>query len=112
MHCQENAFVLHPDRRHMFLPEGAEMHGREHPYISILRSQLANRHINRRDFLRLATLLGLSAAAAYRYAGSAAFAQAASDLPKGGTLRIGMHVYPLKSPHQGEVVEASNVFRG
>ena len=40
-----------------------------HPYVNVLYEQLENRRIGRRDFLRTATLLGLSASAAYAIAG-------------------------------------------
>ena len=77
----------------------------EHPYIRTLERQLAERVIDRREFLRTATLLGMSAGAAYALAGSfpgepwvrPALAQGA--LPRGGTFRIGMRCQDLKSPH-------------
>ena len=63
-----------------------------HPYIPELKAQLTERRIDRREFLRTATLLGLSAASAYAFAGvKPAAAEAA--LPKGGTLKLG-HALP------------------
>ena len=42
---------------------------REHNYIPILKRELVERQIGRREFLRTATLLGMSAPAAYAVAG-------------------------------------------
>jgi peptide/nickel transport system substrate-binding protein len=89
---------------------------REHPYIPTLKRQLAERTLDRREFLRTATLLGMSAGAAYAFAGKvtgerlvpAAEAQA---LPKGGTLRLGMRCQDLKSPHTYSWIESANSAR-
>lgn len=86
---------------------------REHVYIPKLRELLATGGIDRREFLRTATLLGLSATAAYAFAGKvdprAALAQTA--LPKGGRIRIGMRVHEIKDPMTVSWVEASNLVR-
>ncbi|HXQ65385.1 MAG TPA: ABC transporter substrate-binding protein [Alphaproteobacteria bacterium] len=90
---------------------------REHAYIPVLKQQLAERRIDRREFLRSATLLGMSAAAAYAFAGKlaggdfAAPAAAQADMPKGGVIRIGMRCQDLKSPHTYSWVESSNAAR-
>ncbi|HWC01958.1 MAG TPA: ABC transporter substrate-binding protein [Methylomirabilota bacterium] len=89
---------------------------REHPYIPTLKRQLAERTLDRREFLRTATLLGMSAGAAYAFAGKvtgerlvpSAEAQA---LPKGGTLRLGMRCQDLKSPHTYSWIESANSAR-
>jgi peptide/nickel transport system substrate-binding protein len=79
---------------------------REHRYMSQLRQQLIDGRCSRREFLRTATLLGLSAASAYSFANQVVRikgARAASDeLPKGGTLKISMAVQELKDPHTYE----------
>jgi peptide/nickel transport system substrate-binding protein len=89
---------------------------REHPSIPILKRQLAEGQIDRREFLRYATLLGLSAPAAYaavraitgeRLVGEAR----AQAMPKGGTLRIGMRVQDVKDPHTFSWVQRSNTVR-
>ena len=49
---------------------------REHSYIPILKRELAERRIDRREFLRTATLLGMAAPAAYALAGTAMPARA------------------------------------
>jgi peptide/nickel transport system substrate-binding protein len=84
-----------------------------HSYIPTLALQLEKGEISRRDFLRKSTLLGLSAGAAYAMAGlpaplSRALAQ---DMPKGGSLRIGMRCMEIKDPHTIDFAEKSNVIR-
>jgi peptide/nickel transport system substrate-binding protein len=90
---------------------------REHPSIPTLKRQLAEGQIDRREFLRYATLLGLSAPAAYaavraitgeRLVGEA---RAQGTVPKGGTLRIGMRCQDVKDPHTFSWVERSNTVR-
>jgi peptide/nickel transport system substrate-binding protein len=90
---------------------------REHKYIAVLKQKLAERQIDRREFLRSATLLGMSAAAAYAFAGkldggpAVAPARAQGGMPKGGTIRIGMRCQDLKSPHTYSWVESANAAR-
>jgi peptide/nickel transport system substrate-binding protein len=87
---------------------------KQHPYLPELQRQLAERRIDRREFLRTATLLGMSAGAAYAFAGKVdggpfvASARAQGALPKGGALKIGMRCQELKSPHTYSWVEGSN----
>jgi peptide/nickel transport system substrate-binding protein len=88
----------------------------EHVLIPTLKRQLADGLIDRREFLRYAALLGMSATAAYtfvrRVTGEPLVAPAAAQgLPKGGTLRIGMRCQDLKSPHTYSWVESANVAR-
>ncbi len=65
---------------------------RENRHIPKLQEQFAEGKINRREFLRYSTLLGMSATAAYAFVGKvtgqnfAAPAQA-EEIPKGGTMR-------------------------
>jgi peptide/nickel transport system substrate-binding protein len=89
----------------------------EHPAIPTLKRQLAEGQLDRREFLRYATLLGLSAPAAYaavraitgeRLVGEA---RAQGAPPKGGTLRIGMRCQDVKDPHTFSWVERSNTVR-
>lgn len=76
---------------------------REHPYIATLKENLVERKIDRREFLRTSTLLGLSATAAYgflgRVTGQSFVRPARADMPKGGKLRIGQRILDLSSPH-------------
>lgn len=85
---------------------------KEHAYIATLKAQLAGGKLDRREFLRSATLLGLSAGAAYAFAGLAAPTEAAAaELPKGGNVRIAMRMLDVSSPHTYSWVEPSNVAR-
>ena len=88
---------------------------REHSYIPALKRELAECRIDRREFLRTATLLGMTAPAAYALAGALsgdasliAPARAQGAMPKGGTIRIGMRCQDLKSPHTYSWVDSSN----
>jgi peptide/nickel transport system substrate-binding protein len=81
---------------------------REHPYVPELKRQLADRKIDRREFLRTATLLGVSATTAYQWAGGVAPARAQGAMPKGGSLRISMRCQELKSPHTYSWIEGAN----
>lgn len=72
--------------------------------IDFVKSQFAEGRIDRREFLRYATLLGLSAPAAYAFAGKVAGegfmpTARAETMPKGGTLRLGNRVKDIKNPH-------------
>ncbi|MBI1776480.1 MAG: ABC transporter substrate-binding protein [Proteobacteria bacterium] len=86
----------------------------EHPYIPKLKQLFAEGGCDRREFLRTATLLGVSATAAYAFVGkvtgeSVAFAQAA--LPKGGTARISVRIRQFESAHKANFVPPSNCVR-
>jgi peptide/nickel transport system substrate-binding protein len=89
----------------------------EHVLVPTLKRQLAERQIDRREFVRYATLLGMAAPAAYAFVakvtGAPLVAPAAAQgtLPKGGTLRIAMRCQDLKSPHTYSWVESSNSAR-
>ncbi len=90
---------------------------REHAYLPVLKRQLVERRIDRREFLRTATLLGMSATAAYAFVGRVTGerlvpeAAAQGAMPRGGTLRVGMRCQDLKSPHTYSWVESSNSAR-
>ena len=75
----------------------------ENPHISTLKEQLAEGRIDRREFLRFATLLGLSAPAAYAFAGKvtgqSVVAPAKAQLPQGGVVKVGMRVHEIVHPH-------------
>lgn len=83
--------------------------GGPHSYVDTLKRLLAERRIGRRAFLRNATLLGLSAAAAYgvveRLSGGAPLQAARVPLPRGGTLRVAMRVPDLSHPHRYAWIE-------
>ena len=75
---------------------------KSHSHLDTLKADLAGGRISRREFVRYAALLGMSAGAAYASVGLVPgltpFARAA-EMPKGGTLRIGSRVKDIKSPH-------------
>jgi len=76
---------------------------REHSYIPRLQAQLIEGKIDRREFLRTATLLGLSAGAAYAFVGKVtgegAVPEARAALPQGGSIKVGMPVQEVTHPH-------------
>ncbi|MFQ5783250.1 MAG: ABC transporter substrate-binding protein [Alphaproteobacteria bacterium] len=76
---------------------------KEHSYIPTLKQNFAEGKVDRREFLRTATLLGMSAGAAYAFVGKVtgeSFVHSArAAMPKGGKLRIALRVKPIKNPH-------------
>jgi peptide/nickel transport system substrate-binding protein len=87
----------------------------EHSWIPKLKQLFAEGRLDRREFLRTTTLLGLSAGAAYAFAGritgDAAVTSARAAMPQGGHLRIGMRVHDIKDAHVVSWTEASNLAR-
>ena len=79
------------------------MDEKTHPYVDTLKQDLADGRIDRRDFLRHATLLGLTASTAYAFVGKVtghgAAGPARAAMPKGGTLTLGGRVKEVKQPH-------------
>jgi len=89
---------------------------REHYYIPKLKEQLVEGKLDRREFLRYATLLGLSAPAAYAFAGKVTGEDfvpvaRAQGLPQGGNLKIAQRVVEVVDPHSFSWVYDSNVVR-
>ena len=88
---------------------------REHPYIPELREQLRKGDIDRREFLRTATLLGVSATAAYAMAGvvsgSVVSSARAATPKKGGNLRVSMAVKEMTDPATYDWSEKGNQAR-
>ncbi len=87
-----------------------------HPYVPELAEQLRKGEVDRREFLRTATLLGVSATAAYTFAGrvtgEALVPRAMAQTPKrGGTLRLAMQVQEMSDPAIYDWVEKSNISR-
>jgi len=87
----------------------------EHYYVGKLKQRFAEGRLDRREFLRTATLLGLSASAAYAFVGQvtgqSSTSPARADMPTGGTLRIVMRVHEVTNPHALSWTEGSNVVR-
>ncbi len=90
--------------------------GAPHPYVPELQNQLRKGEIDRREFLRTATLLGVSASAAYAMAGPIAGGSVvprahAATPKKGGTLKVSMRVQEMTDPAKFDWTEKSNVSR-
>lgn len=90
---------------------------RIHPGVHLIADELRQGALPRRDFLRIATLLGLSAPAAYamasRILGEPLVPQAlAQGTPRrGGMLRCSMRVQEMADPATFDWTEKSNVAR-
>jgi peptide/nickel transport system substrate-binding protein len=92
------------------------MSSKEHIWIPRLKEYLTDRRISRREFIRSATLLGMSAGAAYVWAdkitGQTISPPAlAQNLPKGGVFKIAMRVPSIDSPHTYSWIYDSNIMR-
>ncbi|MDJ0896731.1 MAG: ABC transporter substrate-binding protein [Alphaproteobacteria bacterium] len=76
--------------------------GKIHGYLPELKHQLEQGKVDRREFLRTSTLLGLSAAAAYgivgEVTGERAIPAAKAQGKKGGELRFSMRVQEMQDP--------------
>jgi peptide/nickel transport system substrate-binding protein len=87
--------------------------GQSHPLFKKVGEQFQDGRMDRRDFLRFATLLGVGAGTAYSLAGlvdpmSIGVAHAAAG---GGTVRVAQRVHPVESPHTFSWAEPSNITR-
>jgi len=90
-----------------------EAQGRVHPKIKDVTEQYRCGKMDRREFLRTSTLLGLSAAAAYSVVGmiDPTIEAAAATPKKGGILKCSMVVQEMADPATYSWVEKSNVAR-
>jgi peptide/nickel transport system substrate-binding protein len=86
-----------------------------HPYIPELIEELRQKRVDRREFLRTSTLLGLSAATAYaiadRITGQPMVRTAHAQAGKGGVLRIGTRVQEITDPATFDWTNKSNITR-
>ena len=83
-----------------------------HPGIRKMNKQFKEGKISRREFLRNATLLGMSAVAASQLAGLPFVSKAmASPVKRGGTIRISTQVQKLTHPAQLSWIQATNQLR-
>ncbi|WP_119388886.1 ABC transporter substrate-binding protein [Taklimakanibacter lacteus] len=92
------------------------MSDKEHIWIPKLKQQLADKKIDRREFVRYASLLGMSSGVAYMWAGKItgeplAPPAMAQDMPKGGILKIAQRIPKVDNPHTFSWVYDSNVAR-
>jgi peptide/nickel transport system substrate-binding protein len=73
---------------------------KQHAHIDVLKNELKDGAITRRDFLRTATLLGVSATTAYAMAGLSPHAMAhANTAVTGGKLRVASRLGDISDPH-------------
>ncbi|MFQ5974340.1 MAG: ABC transporter substrate-binding protein, partial [Alphaproteobacteria bacterium] len=83
-----------------------------HPAVPELTEQFRKGRIDRREFLRTVTLLGVSATAAYALAGQRLVAPARAQMAKqGGNLRVAMFVRAVDDPAQFNWSEMGNIAR-
>ncbi len=83
-----------------------------HPAINDLKVDLDHGKLTRRDFLRYATLLGMSAAAATQMAGLTWPAKALAAKPKrGGVLKVAGQVHKITHPAQFSWVAPTQIGR-
>lgn len=86
-----------------------------HPAISDLQEALKEDKLSRREFIRYASLLGVSAAAAAQMTGIAAYPSMASagtaSVQRGGLMRIGAPVRKVAHPSNISWITPSNQLR-
>lgn len=86
-----------------------------HPYVPELQEQLRTGSLDRREFLRTVTLLGVTASAAYamvgRLTGQLMVRRASAAGKMGGNLRCSMRVQPMTDPATFDWGERSNQAR-
>lgn len=96
-------------------PMAREYGGDVHSAIPELAGQLEEKKIDRREFVRTAALLGMSATAAYALAGKITgehFVQPAEAAgSKGGVFRMAMQVQEMTDPATFDWVEKSDISR-
>ncbi len=84
--------------------------------INKVKQQFADGKMDRREFLRYSTLLGLSSAAAYAFAGKVTgesfVAPAHAAVKMGGDMKVGMRVMDVVNPHTFSWGFDSNLVRG
>jgi peptide/nickel transport system substrate-binding protein len=87
------------------------MSDKMHPILKAAGAELADGQMSKRDFLRVATLLGIAAPVAYSMVGLPAPVLAQGTPKKGGTVRVSMRVQDLKNPATYSWIEAANAGR-
>lgn len=97
-------------------PVARKLGGDVHSAIPELADQLHRKQIDRRQFVRTAALLGMSAGAAYALAGRMTGTQivrraAAQTGKKGGVFRMAMRVQEMSDPATFDWAEKSNIAR-
>ena len=108
--------ILNRDPRRYTLATERAYGADTHSYLPELCDQLKTKKIDRRNFLRQAALLGMTATTAYAMAdvltGEAPIKAAMAATPKpGGALKVSMRVQEMTDPASFDWVEKSNVAR-
>ena len=83
-----------------------------HPAVSLYARETRAGLMDRREFISCATMLGLSASAAYAAIGLSLPTPAQAAPQKGGTLRVNMETKALKDPRLWDWTEYANFCRG
>ncbi len=83
-----------------------------HPAARLYAEEYRAGLMGRREFLSRATMLGLSAAAAYALIGLVAPGEARAEARRGGTLRVNMETKAMKDPRLWDWTEYANFCRG
>ncbi|THB76795.1 MAG: ABC transporter substrate-binding protein [Desulfobacteraceae bacterium] len=89
------------------------MERQDHPSVQDLKSDFEKGKLSRREFIRYAALLGVSAVGATQMAGLSLFSKPAhaASIKRGGTLRIAGPVQKMTHPAQFSWVTPSNQLR-
>jgi peptide/nickel transport system substrate-binding protein len=83
-----------------------------HSYLPTLAQQFKDGKVSRREFLRTATLLGLSSATAYSIIGLPESGRMTKPArAAGGTVTLSMRVQPIESPHTYSWIQDSMMSR-
>ncbi|MGQ0602835.1 MAG: ABC transporter substrate-binding protein, partial [Anaerolineales bacterium] len=92
-----------------------------HPYVTKAQQQLADGRISRREFLRLASLMGVSGGAAWVLAAcgapatqappAATTAPVAATIKRGGTMKVGFSLQAVDHPARLSWTQGSDVLR-
>ena len=83
-----------------------------HSYLPKLAQKFKDGKVDRREFLRTSTLLGLSSAVAYSIAGLPETGRVTKRArAAGGTVRLSMRVQPIESPHTYSWIQDSMMSR-
>ena len=83
-----------------------------HPAVKDLQSDMKKGKMTRREFIRLATLLGVSAYTATQMAGLTCPAKAfAAGVKRGGTMKIATSLQKIAHPATYSWIAGSNVTR-
>jgi len=86
-----------------------------HPYLGELKDQFQTGKVSRRDFLRQATLLGMSAVAATTFSSAMfpfpAYATSTAQPKRGGTFKFAVKIKGVDDPARLSWVDGSNIVR-